>query len=174
MRLLILRHAKSEKGAPGLPDRERGLNARGRSDAPMIGAYLARHALLPDRAIVSSARRTRETWDHLTRAWPHAPAVAYEDRLYAAGPDAICTVVKEAGRSAPTLMVIGHNPGLHACALALIAAGDVEARERLGEGLPTSGLVVIEATGEDWRKLHAHGSRLERFVTPRLLKAATD
>ena len=57
---------------------------------------------------------------------------------------------------------------------ALIAAGDVEARERLNEGLPTSGLAVIDFAGDDWDKLHPRSGRLERFVTPRLLKAATD
>jgi phosphohistidine phosphatase len=63
---------------------------------------------------------------------------------------------------------------LHEAARLLIAAGDVEARERLSEGLPTSGLAVIEFTGSDWRKLHSHGGRLDRFVTPRSLAAATD
>jgi phosphohistidine phosphatase len=174
MRLIILRHAKSEKAAPGMSDRDRGLNARGRNDAQRVGAYLAHHALLPDRAIVSCARRTRETWDHLASALPEPPPVSYEERLYNAGPDSILKVVKEASRSAPTLIVIGHNPGLHECTLALIAAGDIEARERLSEGLPTSGLVVIDFTGDDWRKLHPQGGRLERFVTPRSLKAATD
>jgi phosphohistidine phosphatase len=174
MRLLILRHAKSEKAAPGEADRDRGLNSRGRKDSPRIGAYLAHHGLVPDRAIVSSACRTRETFEELATALPHVPAVSFEDRLYNAGRDAILRVIKEVGRPTPTLLVIGHNPGLHACALALIAAGDVEARERLNEGLPTSGLVVIDFAGADWRNLHPHGGRLDRFVTPRLLKTATD
>ncbi len=73
-----------------------------------------------------------------------------------------------------TLVVVGHNPGLHEAARLLIAAGDVEARERLNEGLPTSGLAVIDFAGDDWDKLHPRSGRLERFVTPRLLKAATD
>ena len=76
-------------------------------------------------------------------------------------------------RRAP-LLVVGHNPGLHETARLLIASGDVEARERLNEGLPTSGLAVIDFAGRDWEKLHPHSGRLERFVTPRLLKAATD
>jgi phosphohistidine phosphatase len=40
--------------------------------------------------------------------------------------------------------------------------------------LPTCGLAVVDFAGEDWEKLHPHGGRLERFVTPRLLKSATD
>jgi phosphohistidine phosphatase len=174
MRLILLRHAKSEKAEPGMSDRDRGLNTRGRSDAVRMGAYMAHHTLLPDRSIVSAARRTRETWEGLATALPSPPPVIHEERLYNAGPDAILTVIREAGRSARTLLVIGHNPGLHKIAWQLIAAGNVEARELLGEGLPTSGLVVIDFAGENWRELHFEGGRLERFVTPRSLRTASD
>jgi phosphohistidine phosphatase len=71
-------------------------------------------------------------------------------------------------------LVIGHNPGLHDVARLLIASGDVAARERLNEGLPTAGLLVIDFAGADWQKLHPRSGRLERFITPRLLRAAAD
>jgi phosphohistidine phosphatase len=174
MRLMLLRHAKTEKAALGASDRERVLTARGRKDAPTIGAYLVDHALNPDRVIVSSARRTRETWERLALAFSTPPPAAYDERLYDAGPERILAVVSETERTASTLMVIGHNPGLHELAQLLIASGDVTARERLSEGLPTAGLAVIDFAGKDWRKLRPQGGRLERFVTPRSLKAATD
>ena len=174
MRLMLLRHAKSEKAEPGMSDRDRGLTQRGRGDAQRMGAYMAHHAFIPDRSIVSSARRTRETWECLATAFSAPPPVSYDDRLYNAGPDALLAVIREADRSARTQLVIGHNPGLHEIARRLIAAGDVEARERLNEGLPTAGLAVIDFAGDSWRTLHVHGGRLERFVTPRSLKAATD
>jgi phosphohistidine phosphatase len=174
MRLMLLRHAKSEKAEPGVSDRDRGLNARGRSDALRMGTYMAHHTLIPDRAIVSAARRTRETWEALASAFSSPPPVSYDDRLYNASADAILNVIREAGRSAPTLLVIGHNPGLHQIARLLVATGNVEARERLNEGMPTSGLVVINFPGEDWHQLHVNSGRLERFVTPRLLREASD
>jgi len=83
-------------------------------------------------------------------------------------------VIRDAGGSARTLLLIGHNPGVHESACRLIAAGEVEARERLNEGLPTAGLVVIDFAGENWQTLHAKGGRLERFVTPRSLRIAAD
>jgi len=174
MRLILLRHAKSEKAEAGMHDRDRPLNPRGRSDAPRIGAYMAYHELLPGAALVSEARRTRETFERLAAAWPAPCPVRYVEALYNAGPDAILKVIKEADRSAQTLLVIGHNPGLHEAARRLIASGDVEARERLNESLPTTGLAVIDFAADDWRKLHPRGGRLERFVTPRSLKAAAD
>jgi phosphohistidine phosphatase len=174
MRLMIFRHAKAEKSAPGMRDRDRPLAARGLKDGPKMGAYMARHKLVPRHALVSPSRRTRETWDGLAGALPGGIPVFYDDRLYDAGPEAIIAVIKETPATIPTLIVVGHNPGLHETARLLIAAGDVEARERLNEGLPTSGLAVIDFAGDDWDKLHPHSGRLERFLTPRLLKAATD
>jgi phosphohistidine phosphatase len=173
MRLILLRHAKAEKAEPGMQDHERALSARGRTDAARIGAYVVRHGLVPDRVLVSTSRRTRETWDGVASACPTSPAIEFNERLYNASAETILTVIKEAGRSAPVLMVIGHNPGLHDAVRLLIASGDVEARERLNEGLPTSGLAVIDFAGHDWRKLHPRGGRLDRFVSPGSL-AATD
>ena len=172
MRLMLLRHAKSEKAEPGQRDHERRLNDRGERDAETIGAYLARHGLLPDLVAVSTSQRTRQTWEHVAAMLSASPPASFEERLYNAGTQAILAVVKETKPAARTLMVIGHNPGLHEGARLLIASGDVEARERLNEGLPTTGLAVIDFAGKDWRKLHPHGGRLERFVTPRSLAAA--
>ena len=172
MRLMLLRHAKAEKAEPGMPDHARLLNARGRSDAALIGAYLARHSLDPDRVVVSTAQRTCETWEHLAAELAAPVTAAFEDRLYNAGAPALLAVLKHTGPEVRSLLAIGHNPGLHDLARMLIASGDVEARERLNEGLPTSGLAVIDFAAADWRKLHAHGGRLERFVTPRSLAAA--
>jgi phosphohistidine phosphatase len=172
LRLMLLRHAKTEKAAPGQRDHPRRLNSRGHKDAALIGAYIARHELMPDLVLVSGATRTRETWDLVAPELSASPHVTYDERLYDAGPDAILTVVKETPPDVRTLMLVGHNPGLHDLARLLIASGDVEARERLNESLPTSGLAVIDFPGKTWRKLHPHGGRLERFVSPRSLAAA--
>jgi phosphohistidine phosphatase len=171
MRLILLRHAKAEKAEPGEDDRQRRLNERGRDDARTIGAYLARHQLNVDLVLASPAQRTRETSERLMRELPGAPA-AHDERLYNAGAPAILAVIRETKPRVGTLLVVGHNPGLHELARLLIASGDVEARERLAEGLPTAGLAVIDFAGKDWRKVHPHGGRLERFVTPRSLASA--
>jgi phosphohistidine phosphatase len=169
MQLMLLRHAKAEKGPPGMRDRDRKLTARGQRDAAKIADYMVRHDLRPDRILVSGAARTRETWQCMEWAFAATP-VAYEDRLYESGPDAILAVIRELGRSAPVLLAIGHNPGLHDTARLLVAATPGGARE-LEDGLPTSGLVVIDFAGKSWRRLALRSGRIERFITPRLIKA---
>ena len=53
-------------------------------------------------------------------------------------------------------------------------AGDIDARERLREKLPTSGLVIIDFAFDDWGKLHPQSGRLERYVSPKSLEAAAN
>ncbi len=172
--LMLLRHSKAIPGGGTVGDHERTLTPRGRKDAQEMGAYMAHHRLVPGRAIVSTSARTRETWELATAAFPRPVPVAHERRLYDAAPQTILDVIKETDRAVSRLLVIGHNPGLHSLATALIAAGDLDARERLSEALPTSGLVTIDFPIDDWEKLHPQSGRLGHFITPRSLKMATD
>jgi phosphohistidine phosphatase len=172
-RLLLLRHAKTERAQPGERDRDRKLTKRGRDDAPLIGAYMARHDLVPDLALVSPATRAQETWVLVADCFAEAPKTVSEERIYNADPQKLVDVLAETD-GAKSLVLVGHNPGLHDLAVQLIASGDVEARERIAEGLPTSGLIVIDLAFDDWSRLHPHSGRLERFVSPRLIAAETE
>ena len=167
-RLLLLRHSKTERPEPGQRDRDRKLMERGRSDAPLIGTYMARHRLTPDLVLVSPAKRTLETWELVEGALNKTPQVAREERIYNARTRTLADLIRET-EDAGSLLMIGHNPGLHDLANELIGSGEVEARESLNEKLPTSGLVVIDFAFDDWSELHDSSGRLERFITPRSL-----
>ncbi len=171
--LMLLRHGKTERAAPGGRDRDRRLTKRGRADAPLIGAYMARHGLVPDLALVSPARRAVETWELVAACFAKPPKAASEERIYNADAERLIAVLSEP-RGARSLLVVGHNPGIHDLAVGLIASGDAKARERVSEKLPTSGLVVIDLAFDDWSLLHPQAGRLERFVSPRLLGKATE
>lgn len=173
-RLMLMRHAKSDWATPGLRDHDRPLNSRGREAAPKMGAYMVRHALVPDLILASTAKRAVETLEHLLPAFEKAPKTVHDSRLYAAGPDALLGVVKETTPAVHSLLLVGHNPGLAEFASLLIASGDVETRQRLIEKFPTAGLAVIDFAFDDWGKVHPHAGRLDRFVVPRALETATD
>ena len=83
-------------------------------------------------------------------------------------------VIGDAHKKVHTLIVVGHNPGLHDLALVLIASGEAKARERITEKMPTSGLVVIDLPLDDWSLIQAQPGRLERFVSPSLIGQAPD
>ena len=83
-------------------------------------------------------------------------------------------VVHGAPAAAMTVMLIGHNPGLHQFAVQLTATGDIDVRERLRENFPTSGLAIFDFAVESWAALHPRSGRLERFVSPKTISAATN
>jgi phosphohistidine phosphatase len=173
-RLLLLRHAKSDWSRPGQPDRDRVLSERGRLAAPLMGAYMKSHGLMPDLALVSPATRTRETWNLVAAALQNPPPARFEAAIYEQGPEALLELIQTAPDSAKTIVVVGHNPTFHAVALDLVGAGDIEARRKLTEKFPTAALAVIDFVARDWRGVHRSGGRLERFVSPRSLQDAPD
>ena len=173
-RLILMRHAKAEASEPGMEDHARALVERGRKDAAKMGAYMAGHGLTPDKVILSPATRTQETWKYASPAFKPAPGAMSAVAIYDATPLALAGVIKAAPSSAHTLLIVGHNPSLHEVAVSLIATGDIEARERLREKLPTAGLVIIDFAFDDWSKLNPQSGRLERFVNPKWLETATN
>ena len=177
-RLLLLRHAKTERESQSGQDRDRRLDSRGRDDAPVIGRYLAEEKLVPDLALVSPATRTRETFDLLASGLEPEPAMEVIPGLYGADAAELLQIIRAAGqansRPAKSVLVVAHNPGLHELSLALIGKAKGNDREALEENLPTSGLAVFKFAIDDWDDLSIRHGTLERFVSPRRLQREND
>src|ERR1700761_7138586 len=129
-RLMLLRHAKTERTAPSGRDFDRKLMLRGHADAPIIGAYMARHGFVPDLACVSPATRAQETWALVAPYFVKEPETITDPRIYNATVENLAAVASEADK-ARAIVLVGHNPGLHDFARQLIAAGDIDMREDL-------------------------------------------
>jgi phosphohistidine phosphatase len=99
--------------------------------------------------------------------------VMKEERIYNARMQTLADLIREV-EGAGVLLMVGHNPGLHDLANALIGSGDIDVRESLNEKLPTSGLVAIDFAFGDWSELRDSSGRLDRFVTPRSLDNGAD
>ena len=162
---MLLRHAKADRPS-GIGDHERPLTDRGRSDSARMGAYMAAAGLVPDLAIVSSARRAQETWT-LARPAFAADIVQRDDRrIYEASAAAIAKAIGETGAETSSLLLVGHNPGFHQLALQLAGSGNLPDLARLRREYPTAGLVVIDCDAQSWRQLSNGEGRLELFATP--------
>jgi phosphohistidine phosphatase len=122
-RLILLRHAKAEADAPSGDDFDRPLAARGRRDAAEMGRRLAERGYGPDLALVSTALRTRETWEEAAASLADAE-VRFEPELYNADAGAIRRLAAQRGAAAQTVLVVAHNPGLQELAMELMARGE--------------------------------------------------
>jgi len=161
-RLILLRHAKSDWPA-GVADHDRPLGKRGRRDAPLIGAAMAARALVPELAIVSTATRTRQTWDLVKPALGPVPE-RFERAIYEAEPEAILAVIRAVDDGCGTLLIVGHNPGLELIAGFLSAKG--LQRERMAEKFPTGALAVIDFGNGGWRDVRRGQGELALFLVP--------
>ncbi|MCY0917774.1 MULTISPECIES: SixA phosphatase family protein [unclassified Streptomyces] len=163
-RIVLLRHAKAEWSDGS--DHERPLAERGRHDAPAAGRKLAQTGIAFDLALCSTAARTRETWKLAVQELPHRPKTTYEERLYEASPGELIALLNETSDDVADLLVIGHNPGMHALADALSGSAEADALSRMHRSaFPTSALAVVSFTGS-WKSVeHGVGTLLD-YWTP--------
>jgi phosphohistidine phosphatase len=161
-RLILTRHAKSSWDDPLIEDHDRPLNARGRLAATELGDFLASRGLEPEEVICSSALRTRETWDRVAGAVIETrPELRYCDKLYQAGPETLLEVLKTA--HAPTVMMLGHNPGIAEFARQLPAREILDPNFRR---FPTGATLIVDFAIEDWADLVFHQGLMLDFFTP--------
>ncbi|MCM3885998.1 histidine phosphatase family protein [Frankia sp. R82] len=165
-RLLLLRHAKSDWAEGETPDIERPLSASGRKACALVADHLREHALTPDLVLCSAALRTRQTVEEIAGALPAGVPVVLEDRLYLAEAQTLLDRLRDVDDGVPTVLLVGHNPGIHTLAVALLAEAD---RPRIPT-FPTAALAVEDLIVPRWAELGQAVTRLAAFVTPRELR----
>lgn len=161
--LHLLRHAKSSWSEPGLSDRERGLNKRGRRDAPRMGRALAQQ-IAPISVAVSPARRAQLTLDGLCNGWPAMADLPHhtEEDLYTFSGEDVLEWIATQVDSHRALFLIGHNPAFTDIVNRL--AGSYEL-----DNLPTAGYARLVLDIESWRDLRVGCGVLEQSLFPRQL-----
>jgi len=163
--LYLLRHAKSSWADPSLPDHERPLAPRGRRDAKLVAEHLRLVRSEPELVLCSPAARTRETLE-LLRPALGSSTVSVEEHLYAASSEELLARIRAVPETVASVMLIGHNPGLHRLAIALASAGDD--LERLEAKFPTAALATL-ALPVQWRRSGPGAATLSAYVVPRQL-----
>ncbi len=156
-KLIVMRHAKAGE-LPGGPDFERALRPRGQRDSAAAGRWLSAIGLQPDLVLCSAARRTRQTWQHLSAALQSGPPPEFtaDPRLYEADSEDVADIVRAAGGDFATVLFIGHNPA--AAALVGLLTGTEPA-------FPTAAIAVIGIQAR-WADLAAGTGELLASWTP--------
>jgi phosphohistidine phosphatase len=169
--LFLLRHAKSDWSDGALSDHARPLNARGRTTAPLIAAYMKKKAYAPALVLCSTATRTVQTLDLIKPVLPDATIVRYEDPLYLAEPEKLLERIRWVESQFPSVMLIGHNPGMELLAAGLSAPGKTAAekgrRDVMREKYPTAALAVLKFAVKDWREVARGEGALADFIRPK-------
>lgn len=169
--LTLLRHAKASREDPALDDFDRPLMPRGKDDAVRIRGWMVKNAIMPDFVLSSPSERTRATCELIFATLQTVPGLTFDEDLYLANPRVLLAKINKVDDRVQHLMLIGHNPGLHALATAFIASGPADLRAQLDDSLPTCGLVVLEVNAARFADAKPGTARLVHFVAPKLLRA---
>lgn len=157
-RLVLLRHAKAE--AHARTDSERPLALRGRQQAVAVGESLAASGWSPDLVLVSSAVRTRQTWELVNRSLPGDREVRVLPELYSAGPADVLTLVRAVAQGTLGVLVVGHEPVMSSLAAYLASPeSDAVSAQRVRTGISTAMRCELTVPG-GWDALGHAGAHL--------------
>ncbi len=129
-----------------------------------MGGYMQQHGIQPGLILCSAAVRARETLALILPALDGEPTIEIEEGLYLASAESLLDRLRRLGDAPDTVMVIGHNPGLHNLALALAAPGD---HEIPAAKYPTAALTELSFAARSWHDIGPGTGEVVRFVTPR-------
>lgn len=150
-RLFIMRHGEA---APGHPDSERELTARGHAEAEHVAGWLGQQPVQGARLYASPYRRALQTAAPVARALgiePEVlPLITPDD-----SPAAVCDWLLAHAGTAP-IVLVSHMP-----LVGLLTELLTEGRAGRGLGYPTAAVAELES--EIWA---AGCARLLRFTAP--------
>lgn len=155
IRLVLVRHAKSDWGDPMLDDHDRPLNERGRRDAPVMAARLAETGFRPDVILSSTAVRARTTAEAFSSAT--GVRVKLREELYGAPAGALLAAAADTLEE--SVMVVAHDPGLSVLAGRLSGGGIAH--------MTTCAVAMFTWNADDWDVATSLDPDEWTFDTPR-------
>lgn len=110
LKLILLRHAKTEHSSPSGKDFDRPLAREGRVQAKAMAIHLNSKNIAHCSILCSDAKRTHETFGFLQERID-LPSFTFDHTLYLASREALLTILSKQHGNSPILL-IGHNDGL--------------------------------------------------------------
>ena len=143
--LILMRHAKSSWKDHEISDKDRPLKKKGKKDAQMMAKLLVEKELLPQKMLVSSAKRASRTAEIIIEETEIKIPVEYLDQLYMAEVQVCFDLLQSVPDELERVMVIGHNPSLEC--LMQVLSGQIES-------LPTGAAALISLPIKSWKELN--------------------
>ncbi|MBI4183151.1 MAG: histidine phosphatase family protein [Proteobacteria bacterium] len=165
--LFLMRHAKSAWDDAPAEDHDRPLDARGERAALVIGRYLRQQGAAPEVALLSTARRVRETFELVVSQLARAPTAEWRSDLYLADEEQMLAGLKRLPATAADVLMIGHNPGTALFAARFAGRGERDALASLARRkFPTAALAIFRIA-KAWAKLRFGDAEAVSFVLPK-------
>jgi phosphohistidine phosphatase len=163
-RLGLLRHAKSDLDNLSVRDFDRGLNARGRRGAALMGRYIAALPFAWDLVLASPAARVKHT---LAASGLTVPT-RFEERAYLADVATLMDLLRQVEGDPASVLLVGHIPGLHELLFRLVDPDqDDSLVSAASDKFPTAAFALVELPIESWQSIEQGKGRLVELTRPR-------
>jgi phosphohistidine phosphatase len=169
LRLFLMRHAKALT-PHNVDDYERPLAPRGREAALMIAGHMLHEGYEPELLLVSSAKRTQETFSLVRSSMPACKFIPKRD-LYGASLEDLVELIQAIESGVKSVLIIGHNPGLAELSEMLVdeTKSNPAAMKHLSSNFPTASFSVFDFKVDHWSDVQLGQGNLRQFITPKLL-----
>ena len=160
--LILLRHAKSSWGQPGLSDVERPLNSRGKEACGRMAGPIWEAGCRFQDVFCSVATRAQMTIEGITGALGEA-SIRWEvdSELYTFSSSQLLDWVRRLDDALEDVVAVGHNPAM------------TDFCNSVGNGfihnMPTCGYAQIRFAKDSWREIGPGAGKLVAFLTPKTL-----
>ena len=163
-RLGLLRHAKSDWDDMSLRDFDRGLNARGRKGAELMGAHIREQGGAWDLVVASPAERVKLTLESSGLDIP----IRFEEAAYLADSQTLMQLLSACADENAAVLMVGHNPGMQELALDLVSPeNEDDLFNEVMTKYPTAAFAMLELDIGRWADLKNGCGRLVHFARPR-------
>ena len=158
--LILWRHAQAEIGKD---DFNRAIDERGIKESKIMSKFLLSNAS-PDLILSSPARRAQETLESFSDLFPLKKS-NIDKNLYLAEPEKIVQSIIENAYKEDTILIVGHNPGIHELSLLL-----TNNNPDLMVEFSTCSMSFISFNNDNWYDFDTKKCLLEKFIRPKDLK----
>ncbi len=159
--LYIIRHAKSSWKNLSLDDFNRGLNKRGKKDAPFMGLKLKEENIVPDIIISSPAVRAKTTAKIIAYKIGYTQPILFDKSIYESTTTTLHKIIKSIDNKNNIVFLFGHNPTLNMF---------VEDYIEFYDNIPTCGIVKIEFDCNSWEDINSSNAKFISFDYPKQYK----
>ena len=164
-----MRHGEAEgRNADG--DAARALTPKGIEDCRRLAGHFKGEGAAWDAMLCSSARRARESAELVAAAMVTTPPLEVRDDLNLAGADGLLAALRTLPDDAESVLLVAHNPGLHALVLGLAGTGGGRAARQAARDFPPGAVARLTCDSTAWAHLAPGAAMLRSFVTPKALK----
>jgi len=171
--VLLLRHAKSDWGQPGLSDFDRPLATRGMNDAPRMGETLDLFNTVPDQILASPAKRAKQTAEIVAQNCGYTGQISWHPDFYGGGSTDLISALQQLPSTVGRAMLVGHNPTMEETAANLLCGDGEGWASCLHIRMPTAALVCLDFDIRRWEDLVPGEATLRWYIIPKLIKAIT-